>query len=309
MIASLHTHCRRLGAVILVVALVFTVSAAAVPRPAAGASERFGANPTCDTYKVRRGDTLKKVAARFGLTVADLAAANKLRPGARLPVGRRLCIPKAWPAPATAIEVFSPVAGGMYHSPIEVIGNSLTFEGVVNLRLRLTDGTVLAERTTQGGGTEHRFFHSYVRFEILEQDPQPHDATLEVFEISAKDGSEINKVTIPITVAPGQRSIDVLQPAVGAKVCNPIPVAGYSFTFEANVNLAAQSREGATVIEDNAMGGGIDYQDWGAELGPVAPPQRAVLVSVHDHSAKDGQAIDETRIPVTLLAAGSNACP
>lgn len=307
---SLHTHCRRLGAVILVVALVFTVSAAAVPRPVvAGASEHFGANPACDTYKVRRGDTLKKVAARFGLTVADLAAANKLRPGARLPVGRRLCIPKAWPAPATAIEVFSPVAGGMYHSPIEIIGNSLTFEGVVNIRLSLEDGTVLAERTTQGGGTEHRFFHSYVRFEILEQEPQPHDATLEVFEISAKDGSEINKVTIPITVAPGQRSIDVLQPGVGAKVCNPIPVAGYSFTFEANVNLAAQSREGATLIEDNAMGGGIDYQDWSAELGPVAPPQRAVLVSVHDHSAKDGQVIDETRIPVTLLAVGSNACP
>ncbi|MBX7237155.1 MAG: LysM peptidoglycan-binding domain-containing protein [Caldilineales bacterium] len=307
--ASLHTHWRRLGAVILAVALVLTVSAAATPRPAAGASEHFGANPTCDTYKVRRGDTLKKVAARFGLTPADLAAANKLRPGARLPVGRRLCIPKAWPAPATAIEVFSPVAGGMYHSPIEIIGNSLTFEGVVNLRLSLTDGTVLAERTAQGGGTEHRFFHSYVRFEILEQDPQPHDATLEVFEISAKDGSEINKVTIPITVAPGQRSIDVLQPAVGAKVCNPIPVAGYSFTFEANVNLAAQSREGATLLEDNAMGGGIDYQDWSAELGPVPPTQRAVLVSVHDHSAKDGQAIDETRIPVTLLAAGSNACP
>jgi LysM repeat protein len=308
--SSPHTLLRRLGAVILAAALVLSASTAAPLRPAtASAHEPIAKNPACDAYKVRRGDTLRKIGARFGLTAADLAAANNLRLGARLPVGRRLCIPRAWPAPATAIEMFSPVAGGLYHSPIEIIGNSLTFEGVVTMRLSLEDGTVLAERTTLGGGTEHRFFRTYIRFEILEENPQPHDATLEVFEISARDGSEINKVTIPLTIAPGQRSIDVLQPEVGAKVCNPIAVAGYSFTFEANVGLAAQSRDGATLLEGNAMGGGIDYQDWGAELGPITPPVRAVLISVRDHSAKDGQAIDETRLPVTLLATGSSACP
>lgn len=263
----------------------------------------------CDAYRVRRGDRLKTIAARFGLTVEELATANKLRVGARLRVGQRLCIPKAWPAPAAAIEIFSPVAEGLYHSPIEIIGNSLTFEGVVNIRLKLADGTVLAERTALGGGSEHRFFHTYVRFEILSADPQPQDALLEVFETSAKDGSEINKVTIPITVAPGQRTIDVLQPAVGAKVCDPIPVAGYSFTFEANVNLIAEGRDGSTLAEGNAMGGGLEYLDWSAELGPISPAARAVLVSVLDYSAKDGQPLDQTRIPVTLLAAGSKHCP
>lgn len=286
--------------------------AAGIPVSLASSAEstRLGIDQSaCTSYKVKRGDTLKKIAAHFGLSPEELAKANNLRLGARLAVGRRLCIPKAWPAPQAAIEVFSPVAGGLYHSPIEIIGNSLTFEAVVNIRLSLTDGTVLAERTTMGGGTEHKFFDTYIRFEILSGDPQPQDAVLDVFEVSAKDGSEINKVSIPITVAPGQRSIDVFQPEVGAKVCNPIPVAGYSFTFEANVNLVAEERDGSTLVEGNAMGGALDYRDWGAELGPINPPVRAVLVSVLDHSAKDGQAIDETRIPVTVLATGSKGCP
>lgn len=308
---SSNTH-RRLLSTLAIAFLVLSIAAALWPQAALASSigRTYGSvAATCDTYRVQRGDTLKKVAARFGLTVAELAKANNLRLGARLRVGQRLCIPRAWPAPKVAIEMFSPVAAGLYHSPIEVIGNSLTFEGVVNIRLELADGTVLAERTATGGGTEHRFFHTYVRYEILSDDQQPQDAKLEVFEISAKDGSEINKVTIPITVGPGQRSIDVLQPTVGAKVCNPIPVAGYSFTFEANVNLVAQSRDGSTLIEGNAMGGGLEYQDWSADLGPITTAARAVLVNVLDYSAKDGQAVDQTRIPVTLLAAGSKGCP
>lgn len=304
---------KRLLSTLVIALLAMAVLWTAVPL---AASTSFAADNTrsvsaasCDTYRVRRDDTLRKVASQFGITVKDLATANNLRVGAKLRVGQRLCIPKAWPAPQAAIEMFSPVAGGLYHSPIEVIGNSLTFEGQVNIRLSLADGTVLAERYAMGGGTEHRFFHTYVRFEILTGDPEPQDAVLEVFEVSAKDGSEINKVSIPITVAPGQRSIDVLQPEVGAKVCNPIPVAGYSFTFEASVNLVAEKRDGTALLEGNAMGGALYYLDWSTELGPIDPPARAVLVSVLDHSAKDGQAIDETRIPVTLLAVGSKGCP
>lgn len=304
---------RRLRSTLLFAFLALALFVAAVPQ-ASHASSAVNdplrvANGSCDSYKVQRGDTLKKVASRFGITADALAKANNLRLGARLRVGRRLCIPRAWTPPTGAIEMFSPVAGGLYHSPIEVIGNSLTFEGVVNIRLSLADGTLLAERYAMGGGTEHRFFHTYVRFEILTGDPEPQEAMLEVFEVSAKDGSEINKVTIPITVVPGQREIDVLQPEVGAKVCNPIPVAGYSFTFEASVSLVAERRDGSTLVEGNAMGGALDYRDWGAELGPISTPDRAILVSVLDHSARDGQPIDETRIPVTLLAAGSKGCP
>lgn len=87
-----------------------------------------------------------------------------------------------------------------------VNGFSQTFEGVVNLRLTDRNGQVLAERNTQGGSVDgFAFFDSYLRFTVSETI----SGTVEVFEISAKDGSEINKVTIPVVLLPGQRVIDL----------------------------------------------------------------------------------------------------
>ena len=71
-----------------------------------------------------------------------------------------------WVDPPQAIEVFSPVKDGLYHSPMAVNGFSRTFEGSVNLRLTDKDGHVLAERTTLGGSGDFAFFASYVRFTV-----------------------------------------------------------------------------------------------------------------------------------------------
>lgn len=49
------------------------------------------------TYKVRRGDNLAEIAARFGVTVAELKQVNKLSDDV-LSVGRRLIIPLSSPA-------------------------------------------------------------------------------------------------------------------------------------------------------------------------------------------------------------------
>lgn len=105
-----------------------------------------------------------------------------------------------WRDPAQTIEVFSPVAAGLYHSPLVVNGFSRTFEGTVNLRLTDNLGQVLAERNTQGGSVDgFVFFDSYLRFTVGEMIA----ATLELFESSAKDGSAINKVTLPVVLMPG----------------------------------------------------------------------------------------------------------
>jgi membrane-bound lytic murein transglycosylase D len=59
-------------------------------------------------YRVRRGDTLSRVAARFGVRTKDLMAANGLRSANRIRVGQRLEIPgsgrvvAALPAPEPA---------------------------------------------------------------------------------------------------------------------------------------------------------------------------------------------------------------
>ena len=51
--------------------------------------------PESGTYKVRRGDSLSEIADRFGLTVAELVAMNKLRSRNRIAAGQTLRIGSA----------------------------------------------------------------------------------------------------------------------------------------------------------------------------------------------------------------------
>lgn len=46
------------------------------------------------TYTVRKGDTLSKLARHYGTSVHALAQANRIRNPNRIYVGQRLCIPK-----------------------------------------------------------------------------------------------------------------------------------------------------------------------------------------------------------------------
>lgn len=273
-----------------------------------------------NTYVVQRGDTLYSIARRFGTTVQELARLNGIQNPNAIYVGQQLIIsapatatptpsapPSPWMPPATAIEVFSPVAEGVYHSPIEVIGFSQTFEGQVNLRLRNEAGDVLAERGTLGGSVDgFAFFHTSLRFTTTEEQ----NGTLEVFEISARDGSEINKVTLPLLLLPGQRVIDVDRPGVGANVCSPVLINGYANTFEANVVLRLGQRDGTPILTDTAMGGTLGvYEEFSATLGHTVSDPQAILVSAFEESARGIGEIDHTRTPVTLYPAGTPPCP
>lgn len=212
-----------------------------------------------------------------------------------------------WPNPASHIQVFSPRPTGLYHSPIEVIGFSQTFEGSVSLRLKQNDGTVLAERATQGGSSDgFAFFHSQLRFTASTQI----SATLEVFEVSAKDGSEINKVQIPVTLLPGQRVIDVDMPQVGANTCNPVVISGYSNTFEASLVVDLRQRNGAVITQTSTTGGNLGfYRDFTAALNhPISTPQ-PLLVSAYEAAASGAGLVDQTVIPVSVYPAGSSNCP
>jgi len=84
--------------------------------------EDSGPTPTPpDVYVVQPGDTLFKIASRFGLTVTDITLANSIRNPDYLYVGQRLAIPaaKAWeaevdhPSPFAAVQLSSqPVLQG-----------------------------------------------------------------------------------------------------------------------------------------------------------------------------------------------------
>lgn len=237
-------------------------------------------------------------------TVTATAAATATATITATPV---VTAPIAWTAPAQPIEVFSPVSDGLYHSPLEVTGLSQTFEGIVTLRLSDDSGNILAERSTTGGAVDgFAFFHSYLRFTVTE----PITGVLEIFETSAKDGSEISKVTIPMRLLPGQRVIDINNLIPGKAVCAPIVVAGYSNTFEASLIAELSDRSGATLSQTPATGGTLGvYAEFLTTLEPTADAPQPLLVGAYEEAASGDGPVDRTRFPVTLYPAGSTECP
>ena len=58
--------------------------------------------PSQQTYTIKAGDTLSKIAKRYGLTVDQLLAANKstIKDPNKIKVGDQIVIPKAEPSTA-----------------------------------------------------------------------------------------------------------------------------------------------------------------------------------------------------------------
>lgn len=92
------------------------------------------------------------------------------------------------------IWVTTPVEGQTASSPITVRGTAMIFEATVQYRLLDSSGKILAEGFTMANaGAPDRG-----DFEIVVKYPPTSSASLrlEVFDVSPKDGSEINKVVI-----------------------------------------------------------------------------------------------------------------
>ncbi len=94
------------------------------------------------------------------------------------------------------LEVVSPFPHQKITSPVKVSGKSNFFEGNTRIKIKDDSGEILANTfTTAKGwlGELHSFSKNvyYIR-------PYAKKGIVEVFEDSAKDGSEINKVIIPV---------------------------------------------------------------------------------------------------------------
>jgi Immunoglobulin-like domain of bacterial spore germination/Sporulation and spore germination len=99
-----------------------------------------------------------------------------------------------------AILVESPLIGAKVSSPVTVSGTANVFEATVSLRILDENGNEIARTfTTATCGTGCRGDYSVsVPFNVDHQQR----GTIEVFESSAKDGSAINVVAIPVTLMP-----------------------------------------------------------------------------------------------------------
>ncbi len=92
----------------------------------------------------------------------------------------------------------TPIIGQRVSSPIVVSGTADVFEATVSLRVLDKSGTEIARTFTQATcGTGCRGDYSVsVSYRIDHEQP----GTVEVFESSAKDGSAVNVVRIPVTL-------------------------------------------------------------------------------------------------------------
>ena len=100
------------------------------------------------------------------------------------------------PAASRNIEVLSPRGGDFIKSGFAVKGNARVFESNVSIRLMDSQNNILIETNTTANAPDAGQFGSFekiINFKITDD-----SGTLEIYQVSAKDGSEIDKVTIPV---------------------------------------------------------------------------------------------------------------
>jgi nucleoid-associated protein YgaU len=98
------------------------------------------------------------------------------------------------------IRIQQPKAFDLVGNPIQVAGESLAFEASISYRLSEGHDEINGF-FTGGGGTSIQQFQTQIR---IPGTPafQLSRLFLQLFEISAKDGSEINAVTVPVLYGP-----------------------------------------------------------------------------------------------------------
>ena len=105
------------------------------------------------------------------------------------------------------ISVRHPRPHDIVDDPVEIAGVGTGFEGTLQARLRNHAGDEIAQRHFNAGGTGI-WGNFFFRIDVPGVPNRPR-GTLEVYEISAEDGSEINKRVIPIVF--GRALVDPFQ--------------------------------------------------------------------------------------------------
>jgi hypothetical protein len=94
------------------------------------------------------------------------------------------------------ISLRHPRAHDIVDDPVEIAGIGTGFEGTLQARVRDGRGRELAQKHFQAGGTGI-WGNFFLRLDLPGVPPGPH-GVLEVFEVSAEDGTEIGTVVRPI---------------------------------------------------------------------------------------------------------------
>jgi hypothetical protein len=94
------------------------------------------------------------------------------------------------------LEVTAPAPYQKIASPVSVLGNSNFFETNTRIRVKDEAGNILADTFTNANGWMDKLYPFLAN--VFYDAPSSPRGFVEVFENSAKDGSEQNKITIPV---------------------------------------------------------------------------------------------------------------
>jgi flagellar basal body-associated protein FliL len=81
-------------------------------------------------------------------------------------------------------------------SPVKISGKANVFEAAVSIRIKDSNSKTLVETSVMAEGAMDKLY-PFTK-SVSYKKPSSQNGIVEVFEISAKDGSEINKVVIPV---------------------------------------------------------------------------------------------------------------
>lgn len=113
--------------------------------------------------------------------------------------GADVCPENPDPATTDIVRVTAPRPGDQVSSPVMVTGEILAFEASFQVAVYDAEGNEIARHTGMSAdGTTLSPFSEEVEFTVDEETP----GCIRIFELSARDGSVINVVQIPVILQP-----------------------------------------------------------------------------------------------------------
>lgn len=153
----------------------------------------------CQTYTVRRGDTLSGIAVRYGTTWQALAALNHIPPPYTIFPGQVLRVPPcANPPPGTGITISSPTPGATVRSPVFVSGvGAASFENNLTIRVLDASGRIVGSgsATVQADLGQPGPYSASIPFNIP---TGVQNGLVQVLDLSAADGSVRNQASVNV---------------------------------------------------------------------------------------------------------------
>jgi len=106
---------------------------------------------------------------------------------------------KVAPASSENVTVNLPLTGSVVTNPIHVVGEARVFENVISWRIKDDSGKILNSGTSETAALDMGQFGHFDFWLTVPKVSSP-NIVLEVFQASAKDGSDQDLVSIPLTL-------------------------------------------------------------------------------------------------------------